>query len=712
MKIEKTNFDGALCFAVVLAVFALSGCSYQWSSSADPGAPQAGPLQAGSAFNAESDHPTQSDSGSAVSGQHKGFHYQVRSREQLSHDLNLRLDVRTKPFGASHQRSFEFKETNDEKWERIQWLDKALQVMRGYGLLASDPFEELLALPREELVDSYLARPEIAESIYHFNRFWFGMYGGESLRDAQGQFSMAEFSNLFKGGPTLLKSATEAAAGREYIKALFADSPNRYIFPLSSPSDSAPQPGDTPAIQRWRAIAKFRQESLLEWKAMAEHRPPLPKEEYCAMLSGDFFSKWFEFGYKAGLPSDVANTGVYTAFNIVYSECGPDLPKMTFDRSGAWRRFVSGFDQIMHEWDEFEPEVYKISSLFDIMYMDYLSRWPQLKYIAWSNEFLEAKLINSSTNFNRKRAAYFLKRFFCEDLTPIGVETPDHASGGQHGSDPSCYACHYKLDPMAGFFKDIVGFGFYASQSNPFIYFSDGATALKADYEKNWLAADGAAHKFNIGYIRAVNRPELNTYGENFGDLLNILAEAPEVRSCLTERALQFVLGENQSYDRGYQEQLSSKFSQDSTNENSGYALKQLLKSIVLSKGFAQVDTQPGVCYDYPDGYDPTDRPPCAVAAILEKNCATCHKSVESMGHLDLRHWQQFTDADSGKSVWGFPHVDATGKQISPADTFQLMIQRISSSDPELRMPKKRTMDAGQREDLFLWLQEQFAASP
>ncbi len=63
-------------------------------------------------------------------------------------------------------------------------------------------------------------------------------------------------------------------------------------------------------------------------------------------------------------------------------------------------------------------------------------------------------LANSSTNYNRKRAAYVLKRFFCDDLNPVGFEDPAEHIGGAHGSQTSCYACHYKLDPMAGFFRN------------------------------------------------------------------------------------------------------------------------------------------------------------------------------------------------------------------------------------------------------------------
>src|SRR5690606_12233422 len=35
------------------------------------------------------------------------------------------------------------------------------------------------------------------------------------------------------------------------------------------------------------------------------------------------------------------------------------------------------------------------------------------------------QLPNSSTNYNRKRAAFILKRYFCDDLTPIDIVAPE-----------------------------------------------------------------------------------------------------------------------------------------------------------------------------------------------------------------------------------------------------------------------------------------------
>src|SRR5690606_6614086 len=100
------------------------------------------------------------------------------------------------------------------------------------------------------------------------------------------------------------------------------------------------------------------------------------------------------------------------------------------------------------------------------------------------------RLPNSSTNFNRKRANYALKRFFCDDLTPVNVVLPDDHAGGRHGTDPGCQACHYKLDPMAGFFRYHNGFGTSSKDPDGIIFFSDGALKPLGEYLGEWRSDD------------------------------------------------------------------------------------------------------------------------------------------------------------------------------------------------------------------------------
>ena len=51
-----------------------------------------------------------------------------------------------------------------------------------------------------------------------------------------------------------------------------------------------------------------------------------------------------------------------------------------------------------------------------------------------------------------------------------------------------------------------------------------------------------------------------------------------------------------------------------------------------------------------------------------------------------------------------FPHLDPHGAPIPAQETFKRMIDRISTTDPDKRMPKQSDMPTTERQELFLWL--------
>ncbi|MEY4066711.1 MAG: hypothetical protein RIR26_2919, partial [Pseudomonadota bacterium] len=150
---------------------------------------------------------------------------------------------------------------------------------------------------------------------------------------------------------------------------------------------------------------------------------------------------------------------------------------------------------------------------------------------------------NSSTNFNRKRAAAVLKRYFCDDLIPLQVVLPSAGLGhaeGRHASDPACQSCHYKLDPMAGFFRSrgVVGLEFvnpneeqrrFLEESRKdlrlppeipvgqFLVFDDQAVVSRDDLDRylgSWRFSSStnkpAGAEWNVGFIRSAIQPEQN----------------------------------------------------------------------------------------------------------------------------------------------------------------------------------------------------------
>ena len=75
------------------------------------------------------------------------------------------------------------------------------------------------------------------------------------------------------------------------------------------------------------------------------------------------------------------------------------------------------------------------------------------------------------------------------------------------------------------------------------------------------------------------------------------------------------------------------------------------------------------------------------------------------MGGLALTKW---TTAP-GSSIPSFPHMGDDGKLVAPKDTFARLLERLSTADPNKRMPKQMAMPSQDRQALYLWVQEELA---
>jgi hypothetical protein len=153
-------------------------------------------------------------------------------------------------------------------------------------------------------------------------------------------------------------------------------------------------------------------------------------------------------------------------------------------------------------------------------------------------------------------------------------------------------------------------------------------------------------------------------------------------------------------------EDLTQQFNADTSTKSSSIALKNIFKSIVLSKTFNAHQANRETCYDRRVGDTTENATPCKVAAVLAKNCVKCHGSTDDSGHLDLSHWKSHAG-----SSFGFPHLGENGKAIDPKITFQSMLDRLGASDPELRMPYRMDMPSQERETLYHWLNAQLNKS-
>jgi hypothetical protein len=196
-----------------------------------------------------------------------------------------------------------------------------------------------------------------------------------------------------------------------------------------------------------------------------------------------------------------------------------------------------------------------------------------------------------------------------------------------------------------------------------------------------------------------------NSYGETLGDLSRIIRAAPEAKRCLMKRLVEYSVSESQTIDGGYLDYLTSAFEKDAA-VNASMAMKNAIARVVESKAFMERNADPQRCYDHAPGARPEQGPPCRVAFVLEKNCGQCHNPIYgAVSRLDLSSWIP-APGGAGRT---FPHLDKDSHQLPPQETLSRIIERLSTTDPQLRMPKNRPMESQERQELFLWAQGELA---
>ncbi|NJM34651.1 MAG: hypothetical protein HC850_08005 [Rhodomicrobium sp.] len=596
-------------------------------------------------------------------------------------------------------------------WEKRWWIDKTARLLRaGDGLGPADDIQRLEAMPEAEIARSFMKDERFGDAVLDFNMYFLGFKVDGLKVDGVYSHNAYDFANA-------IGSAKAVLDGGDYLK-LFDLEGDYYMAPLTMvPSEDTLDPKDarlTPRQLRQKAgdELKTRLKALI---AMRAGKTPIDHDELCDEV-GEFtdrqedITKQFFRAFtdteifvlmRGGVPEflfDALNKTLNAQCEASGSAGQPEPERIEETLQTA----LAQLDRALDEIAKFEPTVYGPDTVAEMKTLDRAAFPASKPWLAFGFEQGTA-LANSSTNYNRKRAAYVLKRFFCDDLTPVGFDDPKEHAGGAHGSQTSCYSCHYKLDPMAGFFRN-YGALFSDASASPDIVFDDLASMDRTKYLAAWSAPPGAGRAWEVGYIRSPRWTEANSYGSSLADLSKIIRNAPEAKRCLMKRLSEYVLGPNQTVDGGYIDFLTRKFTEEAA-QNSSHALKNAMIRIIGSKTYAVRNPDPAQCYDLAPGASAENRPPCRVAYIVEKNCAQCHDGKDIQNALDLSKW---IAAPSGHGKT-FQHVNAKGEQRPAVETFNQMAQRLATTDAKLRMPKNKPMSSQERQDLYLWLEGEIA---
>jgi hypothetical protein len=627
-----------------------------------------------------------------------------RGTQTLADGVGARLALGSLPAGEAIP--------NRSAWQKRWWIDKTARLLRGgEGLGPNDAVDTLLPLSKEEIARRFMQDGRFGDSILDFNLFFLGFKSDHLKTDGTYDRTVFDFPNAVAAAQSLL-------TGGDYFSLFDLEGPY-FMAPLRNEiSDEPVQPGDEGLSQ-----AQLRQKAMGEIEAVfaevlafATAKPPPPVAQLCAKVEALADSEQrlvpqlhraFDDAEIFALIRGEVVSGLLDALAKIAEKDCDDGVGTSASRKTLVEGLQAALAQIRRAFAEiaaFEPDRYQPKSVLEFKRFDLAAFPTKQKWMSFGFEQGMA-LGNSSTNFNRKRSAYVLKRFFCDDLIPIGFETPQQHVGGAHGSQTSCYACHHKLDPMAGFFRSYGAFFFDYSRS-PDIIFDDLASKDRPRYEAIWKGTAKERLDWNIGYIRSARWQSYNSYGSSVSDLSRILRSAPEVRRCLVKRLHEYVVADDQTMDRGYLDYLTREFEADAA-VNSSTAVKNTIVRLLQSAAYEQRNADPKQCYDVAPGSVAGEGPPCRVAFILSKNCSQCHNagSEDAAARLDVGTWIQ--GPDGGNRI--FRHLDDKMAQLSARDSLARVVERLAASDASIRMPKGKVMSNDERQELFLWAQEELA---
>lgn len=209
---------------------------------------------------------------------------------------------------------------------------------------------------------------------------------------------------------------------------------------------------------------------------------------------------------------------------------------------------------------------------------------------------------NSSTNKNRRRAAAVFRIFLCDPMRPavdvdqgelagifdlafgkeqVAAEQHKTAVGAdQHGTDPKCMTCHYKLDPMGRFFSAM-------------------GSALGPNAAKGRLV------------FKRKDGSKVDIEGNGLGEMAKALVAQPEYAECQVSHFWKWFITSANPLTRDVQLELAKKFDELGRKPN------DFIKYLVTRKEFTEAPDQNKETVMFMSKVQP-----------VFKRCNECHKDM------------------------------------------------------------------------------------
>lgn len=589
----------------------------------------------------------------------------ISSFNKLSLLLFILCHCSQSPEPASHLLS----EPNSHFFERASELLRA-------GRLPSEP--ELVhwqQIGKEAAVTEMLADPLFASTVLDFNLFFLGDRP-PALRPFDSRWGGKIFAEAAYARPNAIHAAKEVSADGNYF-VLFDQQQPLYVHPIARAEDELR--GDDLLRAKFDLVrALFPDTSTpVSPNTCTELQALLVEDDIQNVLRDARFQESISDQLRLVFRRQVARKCTATVTDAAES-------------SGTMRRRVEAVAAQIDALYQYEGTQSRLSYPQQLV-SDIRDAKDVIPALSFANDALTREgfwrtYVNSSTNYNRKRARYVLDRFFCDDLTPVELPASVTHGEGRHASDPACQSCHYRLDPMAGFFRNSGNRGRNREGAN-YIDFDDESHFENAQYEAymdTWKNTDTTSTRlWNIGYVRDPSHEDRNSYGTKLSDLFALFATAPEVRQCVVRRMAEYILGPKQAVDGIWLAETGAPLL-NTAPPQSGAAFKEVVQKLVLSETFSATNPYEEECYDVPAG-GAVNGAPCRARWILVNNCQSCHSGPASRGGLDVSTWISGPD---GQMV--FQHVapiDGTTRQLTRGESFDRIKARLSTSSALRIMP-------------------------
>jgi hypothetical protein len=560
------------------------------------------------------------------------------------------------------------------EFDKVEWLEKAAKMLRnGDGLGPDDDVHALSAMSKSEVVDLWMKDPRFGDAVLAFNLYYLGR-GIDQVKTPRAEGGFNYDSRIFEF-PQAVMAAKSVLEGGNYFS-LYEGNPS-----FIAPSNPALAPTAAEDSERARVLADMD---------AAIARVEVDRASACEQFTQAGFQATNRLRLIGFAPATEVRQTWLVKHPLYPRSVDCDGATSASDLAASMRSVRTAIEEIWKRAGA-PRSLAPVQSLTDLPEIPVAAPGlPPLVRPLGAAFF--TTLPSSSTNFHRKRAAYMLKTYFCDDMTPLELPATDPGDGGTsdvHASNPNCQSCHYRLDPMGALFRDIGTAGRDFIGQNK-VKFDDGITFSGAAYDhylSQWRNPDGS---FRAGYwvLGRDGKPQrelgwTDADGDRIDGLWSYLRRSTVVKACMVRKLAEYVLGPKQVYDREWLAQISADLED---GPHSAESFKTVVKSLLLSKTFATHDPEKGVCYDIPDNASP-NRSPCAIAHVVGGQCSNCHSDVAGPGHLDFTQW-----VDVGGGVFSWPHQDDAGQQLPPKESYRRMLERITSPDRAIRMPLLRAM--------------------